>query len=112
MARTRRIKVEGDMHYHVMSRTNDRRYLFESGAVRDELADALRRAAASGRAVLSIVEERAVEDDERRAEVVDKGAADGPQDAEDRAEDRDGVDRHRDRDVRLDEADARDRELL
>ena len=46
MARTRRIKVEGDMHYHVMSRTNDRRYLFESGAVRDELADALRRAAA------------------------------------------------------------------
>ena len=25
MARTRRIKVEGDMHYHVMSRTNDRR---------------------------------------------------------------------------------------
>ena len=46
MARTRRIKVDGDMHYHVMSRTNDRRYLFESGAVRDELADALRRAAA------------------------------------------------------------------
>ena len=46
MARTRRIKVDGDMYYHVMSRTNDRRLLFEGGAVKTELAAALRRAAA------------------------------------------------------------------
>lgn len=31
MARTRRIKKDSDAHYHLMSRTNDRRFLFESG---------------------------------------------------------------------------------
>lgn len=46
MARTRRIKLDGDMNYHVMSRTNDRQFLFKSDSVKTELADALRRAAA------------------------------------------------------------------
>ncbi len=46
MARTNRIKVDGDAHYHVMSRTNGRRMLFERGKVKAELVDALRRAAA------------------------------------------------------------------
>ena len=45
MARTRRIKTDGDAHYHLMSRTNDRRFLFEKGAVKTELVNALRRAA-------------------------------------------------------------------
>jgi len=45
MARTRRIKLDGDAHYHLMSRTNDRRFLFENGKVKTELVDALRRAA-------------------------------------------------------------------
>ena len=46
MARTNRIKSDGDAHYHVMSRTNGRRMLFERGKVKAELVDALRRAAA------------------------------------------------------------------
>ena len=46
MARTNRVKADGDAWYHVMSRTNDRRFLFEGGRVKDELLDALRRAAA------------------------------------------------------------------
>ena len=46
MARTNRIKSDGDAHYHVMSRTNGRRMLFERGEVKAELVDALRRAAA------------------------------------------------------------------
>ena len=46
MARTNRVKVDGDAWYHVMSRTNDRRFLFEGGRVKSELLDALRRAAA------------------------------------------------------------------
>ena len=46
MARTNRVKVDGDAWYHVMSRTNDRRFLFEGGRVKAELLDALRRAAA------------------------------------------------------------------
>ena len=45
MARTRRIKTDGNAHYHLMSRTNDRRFLFEKGAVKTELVGALRRAA-------------------------------------------------------------------
>lgn len=45
MARTRRIKTDRDAHYHLMSRTNDRRFLFEKGAVKTELVNALRRAA-------------------------------------------------------------------
>ena len=46
MARTNRIKSDGDAHYHVMSRTNGKRMLFERGEVKAELVDALRRAAA------------------------------------------------------------------
>ena len=45
MARTRRIKKDSDAHYHLMSRTNDRRFLFENGEVKSELVSALRRAA-------------------------------------------------------------------
>ena len=45
MARTRRIKKDSDAHYHLMSRTNDRRFLFKSGEVKSELVSALRRAA-------------------------------------------------------------------
>ena len=45
MARTRRIKKDADAHYHLMSRTNDRRFLFASGEVKTELVSALRRAA-------------------------------------------------------------------
>ena len=46
MARTNRVKSDGDAHYHVMSRTNGRRMLFAPGGVKDALVDALRRAAA------------------------------------------------------------------
>lgn len=48
MARTARIKRNGigTAHYHVTSRTNDQRFLFEKGAVRDALVAALKRAAA------------------------------------------------------------------
>lgn len=46
MARTNRVKAEGDAWYHVMSRTNGRRFLFEGGRVKSALVDALRRAAA------------------------------------------------------------------
>ena len=45
MARTRRIKKDSDAHYHLMSRTNDRRFLFKRGEVKSELVSALRRAA-------------------------------------------------------------------
>ena len=45
MARTRRIKKDSDAHYHLMSRTNDRRFLFKSGEVKSELVSALRCAA-------------------------------------------------------------------
>ena len=45
MARTRRIKTDGNAHYHLMSRANDRRFLFEKGAVKTELVAALRRTA-------------------------------------------------------------------
>ena len=48
MARTARIKKTdtGTSHYHLMSRANDRRFLFEKGRVKTQLVDALKRAAA------------------------------------------------------------------
>ena len=48
MARTARIKKSGNgtARYHLMSRTNDRRFLFEKGRVKTQLVDALKRAAA------------------------------------------------------------------
>ena len=48
MARTARIKKTGNgtSHYHLMSRANDRRFLFEKGRVKSQLVDALKRAAA------------------------------------------------------------------
>lgn len=48
MARTARIKTTGVgvSYYHVMSRANDRRLLFERGGVRTRLVDALAKAAA------------------------------------------------------------------
>ncbi|MBO6002346.1 MAG: transposase [Mailhella sp.] len=48
MARTSRLKknAAGTAHYHLMSRTNDRRFLFEKGKVKSSLIDALKRAAA------------------------------------------------------------------
>ena len=47
MARTRRIKSEavGTTYYHLMSRTNDKRFLFDRGRVKTQLVDALKRAA-------------------------------------------------------------------
>ena len=47
MARTARVKLSGTgvADYHLMSRTNDRRFLFGKGEVKTELADALKRAA-------------------------------------------------------------------
>ena len=47
MARTARVKrmATGVADYHLMSRTNDRRFLFEKGEVRTRLVDALKRAA-------------------------------------------------------------------
>lgn len=46
MARTSRLKKsDGIARYHLMSRTNDKRFLFEKGAVKTELLDALKRAA-------------------------------------------------------------------
>ena len=48
MARTRRIKstAAGVACYHLMSRTNDRRFLFDRGRIKTQLVDALKRAAA------------------------------------------------------------------
>ncbi|MBR4257688.1 MAG: transposase [Kiritimatiellae bacterium] len=47
MARTARVKKTGSgtSYYHLMSRANDRRFLFERGGVKTRLVDALRRAA-------------------------------------------------------------------
>ena len=47
MARTARVKLSGTgvADYHLMSRTNDRRFLFEKAATKTMLVDALRRAA-------------------------------------------------------------------
>ena len=41
MARPRRIKKDTDAHYHLMSRTNDRRFLFEKGELKTELVETL-----------------------------------------------------------------------
>ena len=48
MARPARVKKNGigTTYYHLMSRTNDRRFLFEDGKVKAQLVDALKRAAA------------------------------------------------------------------
>lgn len=47
MARTARVKLSGTgvVDYHVMSRMNDRCFLFEKGEAKTRLVDALRRAA-------------------------------------------------------------------
>jgi REP element-mobilizing transposase RayT len=47
MARTARVKddSEGTAHYHLMSQTNDKKFLFEKGKIKDSLIDALKRAA-------------------------------------------------------------------
>lgn len=45
MARPLRIKKNSDAHYHLMSRTNNKRFLFRDGALKTELVSALRRAA-------------------------------------------------------------------
>ena len=47
MARTARIKKTGmgTSYYHLMSKTNDGRFLFEKGRVKTQLVDALKRAA-------------------------------------------------------------------
>ena len=48
MARTARVKKTGNgtSYYHLMSRANDRRFLFKKGRVKTQLVDALKRAAA------------------------------------------------------------------
>lgn len=48
MARTARVKLTGTSvaDYHLISRTNDKRFLFEKGSIKSELVDALKRAAA------------------------------------------------------------------
>ena len=48
MARTARVKKTGSgiAYYHIMSRTNDRRFLFDKGRVKTQLVNALKRAAA------------------------------------------------------------------
>ena len=48
MARTSRIKknTAGTAYYHIMSRTNDKRFLFEKGRIKSSLIDALKRSAA------------------------------------------------------------------
>lgn len=47
MARTARIKRtdKGVTSYHLMSRANDRRFLFEGGKLKDKIVDSLRRSA-------------------------------------------------------------------
>ena len=48
MARTARIKKNGSgvAYYHLMSRTNDRKFLFDRGGIKTQLVDALKKAAA------------------------------------------------------------------
>jgi len=46
MARTRRIKKDGDAHYHVMSRTNGKAFLFGDDAFKRRMVELLERAAA------------------------------------------------------------------
>ena len=45
MARPLRVKKNSDAYYHLMSRTNNKRFLFREGALKTELVSALRRAA-------------------------------------------------------------------
>ncbi|MBO5940461.1 MAG: transposase [Kiritimatiellae bacterium] len=45
MARPLRIKKNSDAHYHLMSRTNNKRFLFRDGVMKTELVSALHRAA-------------------------------------------------------------------
>lgn len=47
MARTARVKMSemGVADYHLISRTNDKRFLFEKGEVKTQLVDAMKRAA-------------------------------------------------------------------
>ena len=45
MARSRRLKKNGDACYHVMSRTNDRRFLFGKGRFKSRMIGLLKRAA-------------------------------------------------------------------
>ena len=45
MARQRRVKCDHDAYYHVMSRTNDRRFLLKAPAIKADMVDSLRRAA-------------------------------------------------------------------
>ena len=45
MARTGRIKDDRGAHYHVMSRTNNRCFLFEKGRMKGEIVSLLRRSA-------------------------------------------------------------------
>ena len=45
MARPRRIKKNSLAHYHLMSRTNNRRFLFRDGKLKTELVSVLRRTA-------------------------------------------------------------------
>ena len=48
MARTTRLKRTGAgvAYYHLMSQTNDKKFLFEKGKMKTALVDALKRAAA------------------------------------------------------------------
>ena len=48
MARTARIKKlgNGTAHYHLMSRTNDKRFLFANGRIKTQLVETMKRAAA------------------------------------------------------------------
>ena len=45
MARTRRIKKDGDGHYHVMSRTNGKAFLFRSGRFKTTMVELLKKTA-------------------------------------------------------------------
>jgi len=48
MARTKRVKsmAQGVTYYHLMSRTNDRKFLFDNGKIKTQIVDALKRTAA------------------------------------------------------------------
>ncbi len=46
MARTRRVKRDQEAYYHLMSRTNGKRFLFERGGIKTELVSILKRTAA------------------------------------------------------------------
>ena len=47
MARTARVKRRGNgiTDYHLMSRTNNRQFLFDAPVIKDKIIDSLRRAA-------------------------------------------------------------------